>query len=60
MTIHCSCESCNSEFDLRYEEDDVEDSPGYCPFCGEKIFLDEEEEFDVFRAETELDDSMDL
>ncbi len=42
MTTHCTCESCNSVFHIRYEEEEVEETPGFCPFCGEKLFLDEE------------------
>jgi hypothetical protein len=53
MTHHITCESCTLSFQIKHE-DDIEDSPAFCPFCGEKVFLEDEEI--VF--EDELDDEI--
>ena len=41
-----TCDNCESEFTIRYEEDSVADSPHYCPFCAEMIVDVEEIEDD--------------
>jgi len=48
-TLHHICDNCSSEFIIKYYEDDVEDSPSYCPFCAEYIL-------EVDNIETEEDD----
>lgn len=35
--IKLTCNECDSHFKLEYHEDDVEDYPTYCPFCGSRI-----------------------
>jgi len=36
-TLHHICDECGSEFTLKYDEEQTEDSPHYCPFCGEML-----------------------
>jgi len=36
------CEECDSKFTIRYDEDLTEDSPHYCPFCGEYLIVNSE------------------
>lgn len=36
-TLHHICDECGSEFTLKYNEDQTEDSPHYCAFCGEML-----------------------
>lgn len=36
------CEECESVFSLKYDPSITENEPGFCPFCGEKLFLDED------------------
>lgn len=31
------CNECDSKFKLEYQEENVEDSPSYCPFCGSRV-----------------------
>lgn len=36
--ITADCDSCESTFELAYEEELVSDElPSFCPFCGEEI-----------------------
>jgi DNA replicative helicase MCM subunit Mcm2 (Cdc46/Mcm family) len=35
QTIHHICDNCDSDFTVKYDEEYVEDSPQFCPFCGE-------------------------
>jgi hypothetical protein len=45
--ITAECENCESSFELAYEEDYVsEETPSFCPFCGEKIEVLGEEYID--------------
>ena len=38
------CEVCDSEFTVKhYEEDEV----AFCPFCGETLFSDDEDDDDI-------------
>lgn len=41
-SLHHICDSCDSEFTIKYNEDACEDDPIYCPFCSEYILLDNE------------------
>ena len=48
IKIECVCDESGAEFDIRIEED-FEEDPIYCPFCGselpeEDIYEDDEEE----------------
>jgi len=36
-SLHHICESCESEFTIKYNGEQVEDDPQICPFCGEYI-----------------------
>jgi len=37
VTLHHICDECGSEFTIKYDEDQTEDSPHYCTFCGEML-----------------------
>lgn len=39
QTLHQICDNCDSDFTIKYDEESVEDSPQFCPFCGE-ILID--------------------
>lgn len=47
-TITHTCENCDSNFTINYDEENTETDPSFCPFCGEMIldydFEDEDEE----------------
>jgi hypothetical protein len=32
-----TCDNCESEFTIRYDEEQAADEPHYCPFCAEMI-----------------------
>lgn len=36
-TLHHICGQCDSEFTIKYNEENTEDSPHFCPFCGEML-----------------------
>lgn len=40
------CEECDSEFVVKYEENEVADRPTYCVFCASYILDEETEEYD--------------
>ena len=40
--LHHTCDNCDSEFTIKYNEEKCEDDPIYCPFCSEYILLDNE------------------
>jgi len=40
--LHHTCDDCNSEFTIKYNEEACDDDPIYCPFCSEYILLDSE------------------
>lgn len=44
IKIEICCDCCESEFLLTYEEDMVGDEAAYCPFCGEDITVDVDDE----------------
>lgn len=33
--MHHTCDNCDSEFTVKYDEEKVADSIKYCPFCAE-------------------------
>jgi len=47
-TLKHTCNNCDSVFSIHYEEEFCEDSPHYCPFCGDYIiqddYIDEEDD----------------
>ena len=47
-SVKHSCDNCGSNFTIRFDEDQVEDNPSFCPFCAEMIVdideLDEDED----------------
>jgi len=46
-SIKHSCDNCGSNFTIRFDEDQVEDNPSFCPFCAEMfVDIDELEEDD--------------
>jgi rRNA maturation endonuclease Nob1 len=42
VTLHHICEECTSEFTVKYDEELCDDSPHFCPFCGEMLVETEE------------------
>ena len=47
------CDSCHAEFEielLQYEEDSEYQQVRYCPYCGEQLFLDWDED-DEYRGD---------
>jgi DNA replicative helicase MCM subunit Mcm2 (Cdc46/Mcm family) len=42
------CDNCDSEFVIKYDEEQTDSDPGFCPFCAEMIVdvdnLDEDDE----------------
>ena len=36
-TIHHTCDDCNSEFTIKYNEEVCESDPLHCPFCSSYI-----------------------
>lgn len=36
-SLHHVCEACGSEFTIRYDENQCEDDPHFCSFCGEML-----------------------
>ena len=53
MKIECVCDECSAEFEIRVNEEFDED-PVYCPFCGSEL-PDEEEDDDEEPYIEELD-----
>ena len=43
-----TCDNCESEFTIKYDEEATESDPQFCPFCAEMIVdvdkLDEDDE----------------
>ena len=45
--LELTCLSCASSFDIIYEEDETSDEvPNFCPFCGERIEVTDDEYID--------------
>ena len=36
-SIHHTCDNCDSEFTVKYDEESTDDDPHFCPFCGEML-----------------------
>lgn len=43
-TLNHKCDSCESEFTIKYDEDMCEDDPIYCPFCSSYILLESDKD----------------
>jgi DNA-directed RNA polymerase subunit RPC12/RpoP len=43
-SIHHTCDTCGSEFTIKYDETICESDPIHCPFCAE--YMVESEEFE--------------
>jgi len=41
-TLKHTCENCEAEFKLIYDEESAPDIPTYCPFCSEYITQESE------------------
>jgi hypothetical protein len=48
MSVHQTCDNCDSEFTIKYDPEACEDDPRFCPFCGEMLI-----EFDTVDDEDE-------
>jgi DNA-directed RNA polymerase subunit RPC12/RpoP len=54
--ITAECSECESSFELVYEEELVsDDTPSFCPFCGEKIEDIQEEYIDQDDFDDEIE-----
>jgi DNA-directed RNA polymerase subunit RPC12/RpoP len=42
-SLHHTCDDCNSEFTIKYNEEACDDDPIYCPFCSSYILLESDE-----------------
>ena len=40
-TLDLNCDNCGSVFQLTFSEDEVSNSPDYCPFCADQLTLDD-------------------
>lgn len=38
--LHHTCNNCDSEFTIRYDQENCESDPVYCPFCAEYILIE--------------------
>ena len=52
--VKITCPNCESEYAVDYMVDNTQGEPEYCPFCGEEIPNDEEE--DMYEKEEEEED----
>ena len=43
INLKHTCESCDSEFSINYDDMKCEDAPSFCPFCGEFLLEDNTE-----------------
>jgi DNA replicative helicase MCM subunit Mcm2 (Cdc46/Mcm family) len=46
--IQHTCEECETEFAIEYDELEAEDGPCMCPFCGGYMIMDLDENDDEF------------
>lgn len=52
-----NCTNCESEYFLKYYLEKVTNEPQYCPFCGEEIEEDYEEDEEDDDYEEDLDEN---
>ena len=48
--MNITCDSCESIFEVRFNDKDTEGTPEYCPFCGDLLedpAMPPEEDFEV-------------
>jgi DNA-directed RNA polymerase subunit RPC12/RpoP len=41
------CNNCGAEYMLTYDEDNILEEPKFCPFCGPKNLLLDDDELDI-------------
>jgi predicted nucleic acid-binding Zn-ribbon protein len=41
INVKHTCGSCDSQFTINYNDMECEDSPHFCPFCGEYLIEDD-------------------
>jgi len=51
-----NCNNCESEYFLKYYFEKVTNEPQYCPFCGEEIEEDYDDDDDEEEYEEDLDE----
>jgi len=44
--LHHVCSECDSEFTIKYDTENCDDDPRFCPFCAQYILETEEIEDD--------------
>lgn len=46
-SLNHTCDNCNSKFTVKYDINECDDDPSFCPFCAEKMietdFSDDDE-----------------
>ena len=52
VELQLDCETCGTKYTLVHETD-VDYAPEHCPFCGEFVSLEDEEEIDDEEEEDE-------
>ena len=56
IKIECVCDECGAEFDIRIEED-FEEDPIYCPFCGSELPEEEDDDEETYIEELNFEDN---
>lgn len=51
----CYCEECDSKFKLIFNPDETSRYYSYCPFCGEELEFDDDDDFDRRNEEKEIE-----
>ncbi len=57
-----NCEECGAEYEILFNEDQAQDTPNFCPFCGSEVDMSdvdeemEDDEWDLDDADFDLDD----
>lgn len=44
--VEISCPNCESQYAVEFIESNVEGDPDYCPFCGDEIPEQEDEDYE--------------
>ena len=49
VTITETCDECGKEYTIKFDFDETEEDPGFCPFCGhtaeDYILVSEEDDY---------------